>query len=172
MKLKTIYAAFTIACMLVVSNAEAKVFKAKNFKGSYSAYLNGTITFLGGNPVFLPTWFIGVISSDGKGNVSVEGKFNFGGCSIVTETAYGTYTVNQNGTGSVSATVNDVAVVPIGTANNPCPSLPPLGGPTSVLKLEFSIVNNKTINAILSSLEDSQGNPIAAFGAYGQANRQ
>lgn len=174
MKKMPLVLAVVIACMCASSSVQAKPkkFTVKSFKGSYATALNGTIAFAGGLPVFLPAWFVGVIEADGKGAVSrVNGKLNVGGCVIVTQTGSGTYAVNEDGTGAVSATVVN-APAPVGTTNAPCPILGLAFPPTVGLDIEFVIVDKETLNGLAVSLKDAGGKPIVAFGASGQAQRQ
>src|SRR5512144_3196829 len=72
--------------------AEAAEFTQASVQGSYSLFLNGTITFAGGKQLFLPTWSVGVIQADGHGVLDpVEAVVNVGGCVILKQVGKGTY---------------------------------------------------------------------------------
>lgn len=73
---------------------EAADFNEASVQGPYSIFLNATITFAGGKPLFLPTWSVGVLQADGQGRLDpVEAVVNVGGCVILKQVGTGTYSV-------------------------------------------------------------------------------
>lgn len=150
--------------------AEAADFNEASLQGPYSFSLNGTITFLNGKQLFLPTWTAGVIRGDGAGHiVGIEAVVNVGGCLILKQAGTtGTYSVNSDGTGHAEAQLTSE---PLGAPNAQCPSLGQGLFPENVqLTFDFAI-NSEGVDVVATSYEGPNG-PIAAYGSSGQATLQ
>lgn len=151
-------------------------FSKKSLSGDYAYALDGAVTFLGGQPVGLPTWATGVIRADGKGKITLRASMiSIGGCAIIRMNGDGQYTVEKNGSGSATSLVTITEILPIGEEDAPCPELPLALAPGAVIgfDFDFSIFSKgKALNLVGTSWTDEAGNPIAAFGSSGQATKQ
>jgi hypothetical protein len=119
------FAALCASCfaLAVPLTAEAK-FDERDLKGSYAFGFEGVITFIGGQPVLLPTWGVGHLRADGNGRLfGADVTINFGGCVILRQSGSGEYSVERNGTGSGELTLTNDAVEPVGVIGDPCPAL-------------------------------------------------
>jgi hypothetical protein len=148
---------------------EAADFNEASVQGPYSLFLNGTITFAKGKPLFLPTWSVGVIRADGAGHiVAAEAMVNVGGCVILKQAGTGTYSVNPNGTGRAEAELTSELV---GAPNAQCPSLDQ-GLLVENVQFAFDFaINADELDVVGTSWEGPNG-PIVAFGSSGQAKPQ
>lgn len=148
---------------------EAAEFDEASVKGPYSLSLNGTITFAIGEPLFLPTWSVGVMRADGAGHiVTFEAMANVGGCAILKQAGTGTYSVNPNGTGRVEV---HLTLEPVGAPNAQCPTLDQeLFLDNAQFGFDFAI-NVDGLDLVGISWEGPDG-PISAGGASGQAKPQ
>ena len=87
----------------LVSRVQAERCSNASFKGSYGASCGG---FVGAGPLAV----IGVLTADGKGNISGVETLSVNGVITSGVTLTGTYTVNADCTGSIETTAPDDAV--------------------------------------------------------------
>ena len=87
----------------LVSRVQAERCSNASFKGSYGASCGG---FVGDSPLAV----IGVLTADGKGNISGVETLSVNGVITSGVTLTGTYTVNADCTGSIVTTAPDGAV--------------------------------------------------------------
>ncbi len=158
----------------------AQAFQNPALRGSWAYRFEGAATFIGKRPLGLPTWAVGTLKTDGAGNVTaLDGTFDIGGCGVLKEELVdGTYTVNQNGTGSADITVSTTLVD--GSLNENCP-VTVTGFIQSLVQnvgnikfsFAFAIVRpRQEIEIIGLNLTTEDGVPIVAFGAHGTAQHQ
>lgn len=83
------------------SAAAARPYTVKNLRGSYAGAFSGTIFTGGGGTLLIGG--TGVFVADGKGNLSGHESFNLSGTPC-NATVVGTYTINPDGSGTLSAT--------------------------------------------------------------------
>jgi hypothetical protein len=168
---------FSILALLMAAllsqNAAAAKFNNKTLKGSYAASIEGVYTFIDKTPVGLPAWFTGVVEADGKGKISsFMGTFNIGACIVVSHDGEGTYSVNENGTGT--ATVQ-LRAEPITVPSAECPDevirLLALMPPMNTVKFSLAIQNSRTVYGSIVGKTDPTGKAVS-FGGKLTAYKQ
>jgi len=93
---------FFIAALAL--SAQAATFSKASLKGSYSFLINLSTA----NPSSNEFGMVGVLTFDGKGNVTGSFTSNTAGA-VLTGTLGGTYTVSSNGTGTITFTTGSTA---------------------------------------------------------------
>ena len=88
----------------LVSRAQAEECSNASIKGGYGLSCEGTVVGVG------PLAVIGVLTADGKGNISGVETLSVNGVITSGVTLTGTYTVNADCTGSIVTTAPDGAV--------------------------------------------------------------
>lgn len=154
----------------IVRTAHAQTFTLADIQGTYALVLSGFITFSlpDGSTPTVPTRSVGLFTADGQGNATVTSTQNVGGFTILGQQGTATYTVNPDGSGTSSATIQNVDVEVI--------IPPPLGIdlPSSITAtFSFVIKDSDEILLAVTSLRDAQtGTPLAAINSGGSAARQ
>lgn len=160
-----------LAAIPLPSNAQN--FDNRSIKGNYATTIDGVFTFANKLPLGLPTWFTGIVVSDGKGRItSFRGHSIVGGCMVVSHEGSGTYEVNPDGTATAIVRFSQS---PASKPNTECPNdvmaFVQSMAPTTIVELELVLDDPKTLSGQIINKADTSGNPTALGGRV-TAHRQ
>src|SRR6266516_51002 len=113
---RSVLALGVVALIMHVSLPRAQAYDLSSLNGSYADSLSGFFPLSPGGPnrpvpidAYGPVYEAGLYTFDGAGSFTASLVFNFGGGLIVnpswSQNITGTYTVNANGTGTMTLTV-------------------------------------------------------------------
>jgi hypothetical protein len=112
---RSVLALGVVALIMQVSLPRAQAYDLSSLNGSYADSLSGFVPLTPGGPhrpvhidAYGPVYEAGLWTFDGAGSLTASLVFNFGGGLIVnpswSQNITGTYTVNANGTGTMTFT--------------------------------------------------------------------
>jgi hypothetical protein len=112
---RSVLALGVVALIMQISLPRAQAYDLSSLNGSYADSLSGFVPLRPGGPnrpmpidAYGPVYEAGLWTFDGAGSVTARLVFNFGGGLIVnpswSQNITGTYTVNTNGTGTMTFT--------------------------------------------------------------------
>jgi hypothetical protein len=115
--IRSVLALGVVALIMQVSLPRAQAYDLSSLNGSYADSLSGFFPLSPGGPnrpvpidAYGPIYEAGLWTFDGAGRLTASLVFNFGGGLIVnpswSQNITGTYTVNANGTGTMTVTGN------------------------------------------------------------------
>jgi len=81
-------------------------FSDKDLRGSYGFSWDGQLL---AGPFIGPVAAVGIITADGRGNITAVRTLNVTGTLVLQQTAVGTYQVNPDGTGTAEFTITTVS---------------------------------------------------------------
>jgi hypothetical protein len=148
---------------MLFSSQAAHAGKSKNYsesaiKGCYVNSLLGSIVPDPTNPGYqMPLSTLVRFCADGKGDADVIATQDIAGSCILEQSGTATYSVDQTGIGSVTATLEN------NTVSEGCSFLVPAPGvgDKSAFVIKFAIQRNKCLQVISTGLLPEQGSPVS-----------
>jgi hypothetical protein len=148
---------------MLFSSQAADAGKSKNYteRAIKGCYVNSLLGSIVPNPIDpgyqIPLSTLVRFCADGKGNAEVLATQDMAGSCILEQTGTATYSVEQTGLGSVTATLENQ------TASQGCSFLdpPPNVGDKATFVLKFAIQRDNCLQVIGTGLVPEQGSPVS-----------